>query len=314
MRIGEYEMESPFMNAGGVVKSLEDVKVMARTAVGAVLAGSFTLNPRVGNSPNGETTYYHDQATGITYNALGMPNRGLTEMASEVQEMQNIAHDHGKPFILNFAPVSANPVNEVIDLSATLNRAGVTELDGLELNASCPNVVTDDGGRHEILSHHPEQLGVVVEKLSDIAANEVRIGTLIVRVSPFQNHQTDAAPLLNSLRDAGADAVSAFNTFPGGVPIDATGKQILQVPGGAGGQSGPGMLTRVEAQTVALRNARNSVAPNIEVIGSNGIMTGEALKRRLDLGASAVSASTLFYESRRWGVAVDKLLAEFAEL
>ena len=37
MHIGEYELVSPLMNAGGVVKTLEDVNKMAQTGVGAVL-------------------------------------------------------------------------------------------------------------------------------------------------------------------------------------------------------------------------------------------------------------------------------------
>jgi hypothetical protein len=38
------------------------------------------------------------------------------------------------------------------------------------------------------------------------------------------------------------------------------------------------------------------------------------MKRRLDIGASAVSSSTLFYEASRWGSAVDKVLSDFSEL
>jgi dihydroorotate dehydrogenase len=313
MKIGMYDLESPLMNAGGVVKSVEDVRQMAQTGVGAVLAGSFTLEPRIGNSPNGETVYYHDEETGITYNSLGIPNAGLTEMAVDVKEMQKIAHDHGKPFILNFAPMGDDPVEQVIRLSEVLDKAGVTELDGLELNASCPNVVTEDGGRHEMLSHHPEKLGAAVLELSDIAANEIRIGTLIVRVSPLKEPD-DAWPLVASLKDAGADAVAAFNTFPNGKPLNVNGDPILQVSGNVGGQSGAGMQHAAEIQTGFVAHARNDLAPSMEIIGSNGITTGEALKRRIDLGASAVSASTIFYQSRRWGEAVDKVLNEFAEL
>ena len=51
-----------------------------------------------------------------------------------------------------------------------------------------------------------------------------------------------------------------------------------------------------------------------DVIGSNGIQTAEAMKSRLALGVNAVSATTLFYESRDWGQAVDKLLTDYANL
>lgn len=107
MKIGNYELESPLFNAGGVVKTVENVRMMASTGVGAVLLGSYTLEPRVGNSPNGETVYYHDRAAGTTYNSLGMPNKGIKEVARDLPEMIKIAHDLGKPVVLNVAPVSS---------------------------------------------------------------------------------------------------------------------------------------------------------------------------------------------------------------
>lgn len=312
MRIGNYELESPLMNAGGVVKSVEDVKMMSDTGVGAVLAGSFTLEPRVGNSPNGEVVYHHDAQTGATYNVLGMPNKGLEAIAKDLPEMIKIAHDHGKPFILNLAPVSTDPVDEIMTMSEVLARAGVEGIDAIELNGSCPNVVSSDGGRHALLSHNPDLLGDVLDELSDIAANEVPFGSLIVRVSPFLNRE-DALLLAQQLHESGVDAVSAFNTFPGGKPLNAKGESILQVPGGVGGQSGALTAQQAELQTEWLVDARNKIGATFEIIGSNGVTDALSMKRRLDIGASAVSSTTLFYESSRWGTAVDKVLTDFSE-
>lgn len=305
------EMESPLFNGGGVVKSLEDVKLMSATAVGAVLAGSYTLEHRAGNSPDGEVVYYHDEQTGITYNALGMPNKGLQAVASELPEMISIVHDHGKPFILNFAPVTADPVQEVIAMSRILAKANITNLDAIELNASCPNVVTEEGGRHELLSHHPEQLARVLFELSDIIANEVPAKALMVRISPFHNSD-QARDTAVALEMSGVDIVSAFNTFPGGLPRDSEGRQKLSVPGGVGGQSGPGMTARAEEQTLWLADARVNANASFEIYGSNGISNGEDLRTRLELGASAVSATTVFWESRSWKQAADRILREYS--
>ena len=46
MKIGEIQLESPLMNAGGLVKTVSDVEMMAATGVGAVVAGSFTLDEK----------------------------------------------------------------------------------------------------------------------------------------------------------------------------------------------------------------------------------------------------------------------------
>jgi dihydroorotate dehydrogenase len=321
MAIGEIQFESPLMNAGGLLKTVADVEMMARTAVGAVLAGSFTLDGRVGNSPGGETVYYHDYKAQVSYNSLGMPNAGARELAAsgELQQMVNIAHDLGKPFIFNFAPVSGDPVDEVITLGGILSKYEIEGIDAIELNASCPNVITKDGGRHELLSHHPELLEEVLAELCDIAANEVPLKALITRVSPFRD-KTDAIALARVLERTGIDAVSAFNTFPGGRPLNQEGEPILQVrggvgvPDGTGGQSGLGMSAATEEQTQWLIDARTEVEGAFDIIGSNGIGSGETMKRRIDMGAVAVSATTLFWESASWGEAASRILEVYAEL
>lgn len=313
MRIGEYELESPLMNAGGVVKSVEDVRIMAETGVGAVLAGSFTLEPREGNSPNGEIVYYHSPETGATYNALGMPNKGLEAVSKDLPEMIRITHEYGKPFILNLAPVSFDPVNEIKDMSEVLVRAEIEGIDAIELNGSCPNVVSDDGGRHAILSHNPDLLAEVLHELSDISVNRLSVGSLIVRISPFLKEE-DALILAHQLKETGVDVVSAFNTFSGGKPLDIRGYPILEVPRGEGGQSGALTAQEAEAQTEWLVAARVAAGANFEIIGSNGVTDALSMKKRLDIGAAAVSATTLFYESSSWGSAVNRVLSDFIEL
>jgi dihydroorotate dehydrogenase len=313
MIIGAYEMESPLMNAGGVVKTIEDVRMMAQTGVGAILAGSYTLEPRVGNSPNGERVYYHDEVTGITYNSLGMPNNGIAEVAKELPEMISIAHDLGKPFILNIAPVTSNPAAEIAVMLGILEDAGIRELDGLELNAGCPNVVTADGGRHELLSHHTDLLGETVSEIIDVSNRGMRLGSLMVRISPFRD-KSDATNIAKLLVDVPVDFVSAFNTFPGGIPVDSVGNNVLQVPGGAGGQSGAGKALLAEEQTLWLVEARDHAGIGFEILGSNGIQNARSMKSRMDIGASAVSLTTLFYEARSWGSAVSNLLDNYADL
>jgi dihydroorotate dehydrogenase len=313
MYIGRYELEAPLINGGGLVKSPEDVLLMARTAVGAVLYGSTTLEERAGNGPNGETTSYFDPVSGIMYNALGMPNRGMAYTAEHASEMVAIAHDHGKPFMLNFAPVSDDPQAEVHKMGQMLNRAGVQYLDAIELNASCPNVVTAGGGRHELLSHHPEMLGDVLMALEDVAMEDVEVGMLTVRISPFRK-RSDAFRIAEVVTDLELDAVTAFNTFPGGVPARPDGSCILEVPGGIGGMSGPGMHAQAELQTQWLADARDALGGRFDIIGSNGVATGEAMKRRLDIGAAAVSSTTIFWEAKSWGAAADTLLREYVTL
>src|SRR5579885_3518334 len=109
-RIGHLEdIQSPWGNAGGVVKTVEDVERMAKTGVGWIEAGSYTLEPRPGNGPNGERVYYHNPETGETFNSLGMPNKGMDVVETEIPEMAHIARTHNKKLVVNVAPVSADP-------------------------------------------------------------------------------------------------------------------------------------------------------------------------------------------------------------
>ncbi len=313
MIIGEYEMESPLMNGGGVVKSIEDVRKMAQTGVGAILAGSYTLEPRIGNSPNGENVYHYDETTGITYNSLGMPNKGIREVAKELPEMIKIAHDFGKPFVLNIAPVTDSPATEITAILSVLSEAGIDDLDAVELNAGCPNVITSDGGRHELLSHHTDLLGETISQIIEVAYCEIDIRTVMVRISPFRD-RTDAVNIVKLLKGMLVDVVSAFNTFPGGVPLDSDGNYILQVKNGIGGQSGPGMADKAEEQTQWLVDEKNNARAVFDILGSNGIDNAQSIKRRLDLGASAVSLTTTFFETTSWKNSVDQILNDYAEL
>lgn len=171
----------------------------------------------------------------------------------------------------------------------------------------------EDGGRHELLSHHSDQLVDVLGELHDLSSNELRIGSLLVRVSPFRNRD-DAVSLVGVIRQMPVDAVSAFNTFPGGKPLNANGEPILQVPNNVGGQSGRGMQAKAEEQTVWLLEERERQGLLFEVVGSNGIYDAESMKRRLDLGAKAVSVTTIFYESESWAGAVDRVLSDYADI
>ncbi len=55
-RIGHLDnLESPWGNAGGVIKTVEDVAHMAATGVGWIEAGSYTLEARKGNAIDPET-------------------------------------------------------------------------------------------------------------------------------------------------------------------------------------------------------------------------------------------------------------------
>jgi dihydroorotate dehydrogenase len=303
-RIGHLEyVESPWANAGGVVKTLEDVELMARTGVGMIEAGSYTLAERLGNGPNGETVYYHDPVKGETYNSLGMPNKGMDKVETEIPEMVRIAHAYNKKLVVNVAPVSNQPEKESLELVRRAYDAGA---DAVILNAGCPNVVTEDGGRHEILSRSPTKLLHVLDALVAIDRS------IFVRLSPqYTGH--DTARICGVIkRSRVVSAVLTPNTWPGHQPKNANGEPILQVPGGIGGKSGPAMSEDALYQTAWVVQALKG--SGIDTISSSSVMNGKELARRMQLGAVAGAGTTFFYESQNgWQDDTNRLLSELAE-
>jgi dihydroorotate dehydrogenase len=307
-RIGHLEgIESPWGNAGGVVKTIEDVEQMAHTGVGWIEVGSYTLEPRLGNSPNGERVYYHNDQTGETFNSLGMPNKGMDEVEKEIPEMVQIAHAHNKKLVVNIAPVSSDPIKETQELVARSYGAGA---DGVLVNAGCPNVVTEDGGRHEILSYDAGALGDVLYGLQEVVS---KFRPVLVRTSPYKTYPDMLQALWQMQLTDVTSAVFLPNTWGGNRPTNYRGEDILEVSGGIGGKSGPAMAERSRIQTEwAIDLLKGTV---IDVVSSSSIMNAGELKIRMDLGAVAGAGTTFFYESQNgWKEDTDRLLSELAEI
>jgi dihydroorotate dehydrogenase len=296
-------IESPWGNAGGVVKTVEDAEQMACTGVGWIEAGSYTLEARAGNGANGERAYYHDPITGETFNALGMPNEGMDQVVKEIPKMARVAHAYRKPLVVNVAPVSHNPAVESIELVQRAYQAGA---DAVILNAGCPNVITAEGGRHQILSYNISALHVTLQALQ---ATMRRYKPIFVRLSPYDT-AVSMRPALDIVKKSGVvSAVFTPNTWSDHRPTDTRGEAILQVPGGTGGKSGPATAHEASHQT---HMAVNLLRPFVDVVSSSGIMSGRALAERLSIGAVAGCGTTFYYESPDWRHDTDQLLEELA--
>lgn len=309
-------IESPWGNAGGVVKTVEDVERMAHSGVGWIEAGSYTIESRPGNAvvvdeagnpiPGADLLVdrHYDEQAGAMYNSLGMPNRGMDTVQLEIPEMIKIAHKHHKALVVNVAPVSHEPVNESIELVSRAYDAGA---DAVILNAGCPNVITENEDRHELLSRNPVAFGRVLMGLADAELSH----KIWVRISP-QESLTNAYLLGNQIRASEiVSAVLTPNTWPGHKPLNEKGEPILTIKGNVGGKSGPAMAESAHTETaymlLALRGS------GVDVIRSSGIMEAKELQRSLDIGAVAAAGTTFFYESQNgWREDVDRLLSDLA--
>jgi dihydroorotate dehydrogenase (NAD+) catalytic subunit len=148
----------------------------------------------------------------------------------------------------------------------------VAEVAGIELNISCPNIAQGlDFGRDPVAA---ARLVAAVRAVTERC--------VIVKLSP---NVTDIAAVARAVEDAGADAVSAVNTYIGKKIHRATGRSVL--PLGTGGLSGPAIQPLALAAVAAVCDA-----VRIPVIAIGGIVDAASARDFLVVGASAIQVGT----------------------
>jgi dihydroorotate dehydrogenase (NAD+) catalytic subunit len=239
-----------------------DAPQVDRAALGAIVSKGTTLRSREGNAP----IRIAETPSGML-NAIGLQNPGVDHVA-RVYAPEWATWD--LPVIVN---VAGDSVEEYVAVARRLD--GVTGVAGLELNISCPNVQSG------------LQFGVD-PKLAAEVTQAVRAATelpLIVKLTP---NVTDVVTIARAVEDAGADAVSAINTYVG-MSIDVRHRRPM-ISRGSGGLSGPAI------KPLALHAVWQVGAEvHIPVIGVGGIMTLNDALEFLLAGAAAVQLGTVNY-------------------
>jgi dihydroorotate dehydrogenase (NAD+) catalytic subunit len=240
--------------------------------LGALFTKGTTLHPREGNPPPRVA-----EVRGGMLNAIGLHNPGVDHVAS------TFAPEFSRwsiPVVVNVAGGSVDDYLECLD---RLERA--EGFAGYELNISCPNIANGlDFGRD------PAAAGRLV------AAARARTGRhLMVKLSP---NVTDIAAVARAVEEAGADSVSAVNTYVG-MKIHR-GIRAPVLPGrGTGGLSGPVIKPLALAAVAQVRQA-----VRIPVVGVGGIAdAGDALEF-LIAGADAVQVGTATFVNPAAALAV----------
>ena len=239
-----------------------DAPQVDRTALGAIVSKGTTLRPREGNAP----TRIAETPSGML-NAIGLQNPGVDSVA-RVYAPRWASWD--VPVIVN---VAGDSVDEYVAVASRLD--GVAGVAGLELNISCPNV---ESGL---------QFGIDPKMAAEVtrAVRSVTELPLIVKLTP---NVTDIVAIARAVEDAGADAVSAINTYVG-TAIDVRRRHPI-LSRGSGGLSGPAI------KPLALHAVwQVATEVHIPVIGVGGIMGAEDALEFLLAGAAAVQLGTVNY-------------------
>ena len=202
-------------------------------------------------------------------NSIGLQNPGVEYFA-----------ENDLPWLRQFdtkiiVNACGSTIEDYVELCRILN---TLDIDGVELNLSCPNVKAGClafGTSYEGVKEVTSQVRKVLDK------------PLIVKLTP---NVTDITAPAKGAEDAGADGISAINTLLG-MKIDIDKRRPI-LANNTGGFSGPAV------RPVAVRMVYQiAQAVNIPILGLGGIMNGEDAIEFMLAGATAVSiGSGNFYD------------------
>ena len=224
--------------------------------LGAIITKGTSLKPKSGNKP----PRVYETPSGML-NSVGLQNPGVEFFAS-----------NDLPFLREFdtkiiVNACGSSVEEYVELCKILN---TLDIDGVELNLSCPNVKEGCmafGNTYEDVKKVTSEVRKVLDK------------PLIVKLTP---NVTDIASIAKGAEDGGADAVSLINTFLA-MKIDINTRKPV-IANVTGGLSGPAI------RPIAVRMVYEvSKAVNIPIMGLGGIMSGEDAIEFMLAGATAIS-------------------------
>lgn len=195
-------------------------------------------------------------------NSIGLQNPGVEYFAK-----------YDLPWLRSFdtkiiVNACGSTIEEYVELCKILN---TLDIDGVELNLSCPNV------KAGCLA-----FGTTYDGVKEVTSQVRKVLTdkpLIVKLTP---NVTDITLSAKGAEDAGADGVSGINTLLG-MKIDIDKRRPV-LANNTGGYSGPGI------KSVGVRCVyQMAKAVNIPVLGMGGIMNGDDAVEYMIAGATAVS-------------------------
>lgn len=251
------EMKNPVTVASGTFGyGREFSNFFDLSKLGGIITKGTSLKPKSGNKP----PRVCETASGML-NSIGLQNPGVEYFAQ-----------NDLPFLRKFdtaiiVNACGSTIDEYVELCKILN---ILDIDGVELNLSCPNVKAGCmafGNTYDGVKEITSKVRKVLQK------------PLIVKLTP---NVTNIAEIAKAVEDAGADGVSLINTLLG-MKIDINKRKPV-LANNTGGLSGPAI------KPVAVRMVYQvAQAVKIPILGMGGIVNGEDAIEFMLVGASAIS-------------------------
>ncbi len=261
-------LDTCIYNASGPLCSTSDeLHAIGKSAAGAILSKSATLEERQGNpSPR-----YVDTKWG-SINSMGLPNQGY-ELYANLSNELNI---YGKPYFMSVSGMSFDENVTIIK-----NLADFEHISAIELNLSCPNVPGKPQAGYDF-----EQSRALLGAVFAVATKPIG-----VKLPPYFD-MPHFEMMANVLRDFPIAFATCINSIGNGLVIDTSSQSVVIKPkhgfGGIGGDF---------IKPTALANVRKFYTlldKNVAIIGCGGIKNGMDAFEHILCGASAVQIGTHF--------------------
>lgn len=250
--------------------------------IGGIVTKAVSLEPRGGNPPHRVA-----ETPGGMINAIGLQNVGLERFVAE--KLPWLRRE------LRSARVLVNVVGHTADEFVAVV-AGLDDHDGFlgyEINVSCPNV---EGGT--LFGTDERALAELVGRVRRTTERP-----LVVKLTP---NVPDIGVFARVCAEAGADALSTINTFPGMlVDVEARRPVIGNVSGGV---SGPAILPMGVYLTW-----RAAQAVDLPIIGIGGIRSAEDALQYILAGANLVQIGTALFVDPDVAVRVSAGIGDYLE-
>lgn len=264
--LGGFSFDNCLMNAAGVwCMTKEELDGVKNSAAGTFVTKTATLEYREGNP---EPRYKNVPLGSI--NSMGLPNQGLDYYLDYLLELQE--EEPERTFVLSLVGMSPDETHTI------LKKVQDSAFQGLvELNLSCPNVPgkpqiaydfeTTETILREVFAYFTKPLGIKLPPYFDIV------------------HFDQAAAIFNEFP---LKFVNCVNSIGNGLYIEDE-SVIIKPKNGFGGIGGeyikPTALANVHAFYQRLK-------PEIQIVGTGGVLTGRDAFEHILCGASMVQIGT----------------------
>lgn len=265
--ISGINFDNCIMNASGPLDAtLEELTDIATSSAGGIVMKSCTVEALEGNP---EPRYVDVEWGSI--NSMGLPNLGYKYYNEITPKLKS----YGKPLIASIAGVESQEYKKIVESFNTSN------VDILEINLSCPNVV----GRPQIgydFEMSEEIMGVV---------GDVSDKPWGVKLPPYFDfvHFEEMASILNNSK---ISFIISINSIGNALFIDwKTEKVLIKPKGGFGGLGGKYIKPTALAN---VRKFHELLDKKIKIVGVGGIYSGIDAFEFILSGATLLQLGTSF--------------------